>query len=322
MKNPKLSLYLPVLILLPFSLLLILPGYGCSGQPKQMKLEYQLGEGNTYRQRTVTEQTVRQVFNGEEQTVVNTIESVMSYKVISVSGDTTALEVSYDTLDILISLPGQEMHFSSKGNFWRQEDLFSQVLNTMAGKTFRMELNNKTGKVISISGLEKLFETVLNQFMTGREDQITSVMEMLNKSYGEGAFKDGFETANAYFKSGEIREGDSWETTSHLANINGVLNIKWKLEKLNKKEAVLKGEGQLHTEDADKEVYVEGVSTRINLSGTQSATLNVDPQTGWTQSGKVEQHFEGTIKLHETASGEEAELPLQMINIITYSTIE
>ena len=295
---------------------------GCANLPKQIKFQYNLVEGETYRQKTVTQQTVKQEFQGEQQVVTNTIESVNSYKVISKSASSSELEVSYDTLDIHVNLPNQKMHFSSRGSFWRKDDLFSQVLNTMSGKKFNVKINNANGEIMEITGLGSLFENVLNQFQSGTGEQISSVMEMLNKSYGENAFRDAFEATNSYFTDKEIKEGDQWENKTSLSNVNGELVNNWELRKLEKKEAIIENKGKLLSDKVSKEVYVEGVSAKLNLSGTQSATLLVEHTSGWTKSGKINQHFKGLMELNDPATGEAVDLPIEMINVITYTTVE
>jgi hypothetical protein len=295
---------------------------GCGSNPKQIKLTYQLTKDKVYRQKATTAQTVKQTFQGEQQVVKNTIISVMSYRVKATNNETTTLLVSYDTLDLTIQLPDRNMHFTSKGGFYQQNDLFSQLMNAMSGKNFEVTVNNSNGAVIEIAGVSALFESVIAEFPDANGEQISSIMEMLNKSYGESAFRSTFEAMNAYFTNKLLKKGDHWEKNLPLSGINAELINDWRLEEINRKEAVINSKGQLHMLDLSNEVTVEGVITKMELSGTQTAELIVDYKSGWTQSGNIQQHFTGQMHLNNVEHNEQVSLPIEMINHITYLTLE
>lgn len=294
----------------------------CGSNPKQVQLTYRLPVDAIYRQKTVSVQTVKQTFQGEQQVVTNTIVTVMSYRVKEVTAETTTMQVSYDTLDLDIRLPNRAMQFTSKGGFYQQNDLFSQLMHAMSGKHFTVKLNNKTGAVVSISGIEQLFERVLSQFSEANGEQLASIMEMLNKSYGENALRGSFEAMNGYFTDQQLKKDSEWEKTVHLSNIKSDLINNWKLTEIGRTEAVIESTGAIDTPDQPKEVSVEGVVTSMQMSGTQNATLTIDHTTGWPVSGSIKQHFTGTMHLQNAATMETAQLPIEMINTITYSTIE
>jgi len=308
--------------LLSFGYILTLFLYGCSGSNKAVSLRYNLEVGQIFKQRIVTEQTVKQEFQGEEQVVVNTVSMVTTYKVVSNDGNNTVLNVSYDTLDVKVKLPTRVMEFSSRGQFWKQQELFSQVLNTMAGKSFDITVENSSGQIKAVSGLEKLFENVLSQFQNANSEQFTSVMEMLNKSYGESAFVESFRATSSYLSGEKMKKGASWKVTTDLTNLNSQMEVNWELKEVKSSEAILTGNGVLQMMEGGKEVDVEGVTTKMEMTGTQLSNFTIDPETAWPISGRVKQDLKGVMKLREIASGETATLPLEMVNVITYSTIK
>ena len=293
--------------------------FGC--HPAKIQLNYVLEEGDEFRQKTITEQIVKQTFEGETQVVVNTVTSAITYKVIEKTGDQITFDVSYDTLDLMVQLPDRKMHFSSQGPFYSQNDLFSQVMNVMSGKRFQLKLNYNTGKVIAITGIGDLFEDVLQQFKRANGEQIASIMEMLNKSYGENAFKDAFEATTAHFTQNNLSKGDQWNNKTRLSNVNGELNNHWILKEIGRQDALVEGNSQLSM-DSPKEITVEGVTTKLDLTGSQSASFRINPIKGWLLSGKINQSFKGTMKLYDEASGQTATLPIEMINSVIYSSIE
>ena len=144
------------------SFLLILVGfasYSCdSGQPQ---LSLNLKEGESYKMKYSSESEIEQTYEeGQSSLLFLNTTSHVNFKVVETVDEGYSMEVSYDELGMSFKNDQVDQLFSSENA--EEGDFFSAILSQMKLETFNMVLS-KTGKVVSMDDLAKIWESVLNK---------------------------------------------------------------------------------------------------------------------------------------------------------------
>lgn len=183
---------------------------------------------------------------------------------------------------------GQKMEFTSEQGT-EQASFFglpSKMLAALKGKSFTMQVNTK-GEILSISGLDKIGEAMVNAVDLPAEMK-QKMMAAFKDQFSEKAVKQMFSQSFSIFPNKAIKVGDSWQTKDSVSapvnmettTIYTVKNIKNNFIYLSSSSKI-KGEG--------------------STTGTETGKLIVDSRSGLVTNASFEQKLKG-VALFTTKS--------------------
>ncbi len=284
---------------------------------QKTRLSLKLKEGVTYKQSMTANSVVSQEFSGANMDLSMTIKGQMSYKVRKKNKDSYDMDVHYDRLSVQMKLPQGEMTFDSEST--DEADIFSQIMVAMVDKEFYVKMA-RNGKVLEVSGIEVLFESIRETFPFITEEQWAPIKDQVSKSYGSEAFKGNIEMVTAIFPDKRVAPGDSWMTQTKLqTGMEADIHSTYTYVKTDKNHVLITGDARIET--ADKEAYtdVNGVPTKYDLNGSMTSTVKIDKKTGWIIDGQIEQKLSGDVSIKPLGTSEALLMSMNMVNAMSFS---
>jgi hypothetical protein len=267
----------------------------CHGQKK--KLELNLSKGETYNQNMISNVSIVQTINGQQNNMGMAIDAKMTYKVIDVQNSIYDIEVRYETLSMKMNLPNGVMEFSSEKN--DDNDIFSTILGVMKNKPFLAKMT-KTGKVNEVRNIESVFSNMFDKFPHLTEIQKQQIKDQLMQSYGEKAFKGNLEMVSAIFTDSPVEKGDKWNITTQLeSGMAAKMETIYELKELSDSYYLIQGVSKIAT--ADKDAYVEsnGMPLKYDMTGTMTSDIKISKESGWILDAKIHQTIKGTAYIKD-----------------------
>lgn len=297
-----------------FSLLFFVSALNLANAQKT-RLSLKLKEGETYKQSMTGNSIINQEIDGMKMEIKVTITGSMSYIVRKKYKESYDMDVQYDRLSMKMDLPMGEMAFDSEST--DETDIFSKIMTSMTDKPFGIKMA-KNGKVVEITRIEVLFESVFDGFPMLTEEQIQPIKDQLMKAYGAEAFKGNIEMVSAVFPDERVALGDSWVIETKLqSGMEADIHSIYTYVETNKEHVLITGEATMETANKDAYVTVNGSPTKYNLDGTMTSTLKIDKKTGWIIDGKIDQRMSGDVSIKPGGTTELMVIPMEMINAMS-----
>lgn len=285
--------------------------FAFSVQAKKYSLKLNLQQGVTYHQVSNVQTDMTQSFNGKDINILMQVEGNTSFKVLAKQADNYSLEAKMVNLKLTMKLGGREMVFSSENT--NANDAFSKIFKEIVNKPFKVTMNNY-GKISKINGLSKMWDDIINKFSHMNEQQKQQIIQQINQTYGEKAFKGNFEMATAIFPQHSVKIGDSWKIDNDLqTGISAKMSTEYKLSEINANTATFTGESAIKTSPKDNQLKT---NIRYNLSGNSVSKIVIDRKTGWIIKATHNQYIKG-----ETEMGGSGQVPNVMKIPIILKTV-
>ena len=276
--------------------IILIFSFSCNATSKH-NLGLNLETGKVYFQNYSMETNINQEIQGQNIDMKMTAKSKVRYTVLQELDEYYEMEVKYDNLIMEMQTPYGPMEFNSEKN--DPNDIFSRILSSMIKHSFMIKMNFN-GTIREVKNIDKLFESVFEEFPNLPEMQKAQVEAQLQNAYGEKAFKGNFEMVTAIFPDKEVAVNESWENQIQLeSGMSAKMNNKYTLLEYTKDYAVISGNSVTETEDKDAYVPVNGMPTRYDLSGTMISTIKIDSNTGWTIEANINQELGGNVEIKD-----------------------
>ncbi|HHG83676.1 MAG TPA: hypothetical protein ENJ82_02910 [Bacteroidetes bacterium] len=135
---------------------------------------------------------------------------------------------------------------------------------SLPGNTLEVRLNPATGQVLNVRGGETIYRILGRDDLAGEANSI---------------FLDRFNQELYIYADGPLDIGQQWTRTFNVAAPYGLQYVHtFTLEKHKKKQGFLKRESQISTGMMPGNLYAD--NRKFSLTGTQTAELNVDLESG------------------------------------------
>ena len=156
---------------------------------------------------------------------------------------------------------------------------------------------NFNGTIHEIKNIDKLFNSVFDEFKDLPQMQKTQIEAQLKKAYGEKAFKGNLETASAIFPDKKVSINDTWQNKIQVeAGMAIEINTTYTLVEYSTDYAIIKGNGVTKTLDKGA-IPINGVPAKYDLSGTTISTIKINSNTGWILEANINQNIEGKVEI-------------------------
>ncbi len=279
-------------------------------QAQKVKLELNLEEGKTYHQTQNNEVTILQEFDGKPFDMELVIEAKTSFKVLRVHPNKYDLEVKYGYIHMAMESPLGIMEFSTEDT---DDNIFAQVFRRLANGTFEITIK-PTGELEEIRKITELFNYILEGFPDLSETKIKEIWVLMERSFGEDAFKGNMDMIYNILPEKLVKEGNSWNKKTRLKSaMPGSISSKFKLEKVDSNTFLIRGASVIKSDDKQSNIAIQGGDIYYDLTGTMDSEIEIDRNSGWIKSAWFIQKMEGFSYLKKpTQSSEENKMPISI----------
>src|SRR5690606_32402303 len=182
-------------------------------------------------------------------------------------------------------------------------NMFKATLNIPV--TLIME---KSGKISSIAGGEKLIESMFKAANITELAQMEASRAQLEKQFGSSALSQSFEQMTYYLPAKKVKVNDTWTTV-----FSGNLEAKntWTLTESSSETSKITGTATTVMSTIDENVVMV-------LNGTQTSTITLDSKTGLFQNIVVKSENSGNAQI----AAANASIPTTIKSTITYKIVQ
>jgi len=221
----------------------------------------------------------------------NTMKWIYKMEVVDERNKIKTIKTTYDRIEMAMDLmgTGQKMEFSSEKevdpmNFM---EIPSKMLAALKGKSFLMQVNEK-GEIISVSGLDKIGETMVNA-VNLPEEMKQKILQGFKGQFSEDAVKQMFSQSFNIFPNKLVSIGDTWrKTTTSTAPINLEGTTTYTVKNIKNHLIYLTSNSKFKGDD--------------NATGTETGKLIVDARTGLVTEASFEQKLNGKGRINSKST--------------------
>ncbi|NQT16348.1 MAG: hypothetical protein HQ582_26560 [Planctomycetes bacterium] len=266
---------------------------------EKIELRLQLKQGETYKLRMSSEQTITQTMGETKQETPQTTGFDLSHLVKEVRDDgTTVLQVTFDALRLKQKgIMGTVDYDSSNPPPAESLDGMVKGLAALVGKGFTVDLTAK-GKATNVEGADQLVAALTETIEVPMPALQTVVEEQLKRQFGNEAMKEMMEQMIGVYPDGPAGPGDSWTRKVAVSRgFSAIMNDTWTLKSRQNGVAALDLQSTVEP-DPDAGVLDMGLAkVTYELGGTRNGSVELDEATGWVLRSTVQQSLSGELKV-------------------------
>jgi hypothetical protein len=291
-------------------------------------LKLNLEKNKVYRLRSLSEQTVSQTINGNQQTVDSKVGHTISLKMIDRTPDFMVTEVHFDTLFTKTNSMGKITTFSSavEGNIKSSEmgDIMSCLMNRLSKNALYVKLDF-TGKPVEIINQKMLSDIVLKDTSS---ITLAGIMgSAVKKQVGDIVSDNNLKTTIGMFTwnlpGKEVAAGETWTTTQQTNSGGMELTIKnsYRLDAIKGDNAEITAESSIKAADNASPIKSAGATvTYDNLMGVGKSNIVIDTRTGLIVSAGSKTHITGNLGI--SAPGVSMQMPMDINSESNIKSVE
>lgn len=235
----------------------------------QKTLQYNLNVGDHFTVEQQAEQHITQDINGVDQVIENNLIGLMYFEVVDATPENYTLTMKFKRLKMLMNSPtlgelsNADTDSSDSTNVTNM--LFKGLLDVPV--TIVME---KTGKIKSVSGGEKLIASMFESAGIDQPEIIEASKGQMEKQFGSAALSNSFEQMTHFYPVEAVSIGTEW-TNTYVGNMSTKNN--WRLDSLTDKMVTISGKATTTMSTTDENIL-------MTLTGNQETEISADPKTG------------------------------------------
>lgn len=277
----------------------------------QVELKYNLEKGKTYKVKSSMTMDQTTKMQGMEQN--NTIENVsyFSLKALNMANDFFMAQVRFDTIFTSTTMPPMTITSANEGNIKsdKPEEIMGAIMNRLCKSTFLVKMAY-SGHVIDIMNYDVMTKVIMADIDSIKGQMAMAIKPRVESMMEKKALKGMIESITVYLPNKEVKNGDKWNTqfTSYSGGFGSLSSTDYTLEKISKKEAVVKGEAKMEPV-AGKPMVMNGAEITSELRGVGTSELIINPKTGWIKSGTSEIQMSGNLNVN--AQGNQMQIPVE-----------
>jgi hypothetical protein len=253
--------------------------------------------------KSVSEQTITQTVNGNQQTVESRVDYTLSFKMIDLTPDLLVAEVRFDTLATNTNTMGKMVNFSStsEGNIKSTEiaDVLSCIMNRLSRNPVYVKMDF-TGKPVEIVNAKMLSDMILKDTsliaLTG--PTAAAIKKQVAGTVSSDNLKTLIEGFTWFLPGKQVSAGETWDILQQMNSGGMMLDIRtaYHLDGVRENNANISAESNIRTSANAVPIQSAGATvTYDNLQGLSKSTMTVDTRTGLIRDGKTESHISGNL---------------------------
>ncbi len=283
-----------------------------------VNLRMNLEKNKVYRLKSVSEQTITQTINGNQQTTESKVDYTLSLKMIDATADFMITEMHFDTLITNTNTMGKTINMSStsEGNIKSTEtgDVMSCIMNRLSKNALYVKMDF-TGKPIEIVNSKMLSDMILKDTssiaLTG--PTAAAVKKQVIQMVSDNSLKTMIEMFTRCLPGKQVAAGDTWNIPQQMNSGGMVLDImtNYHLDGLDGNNANVTVESSIKA--AENAAPIESGGAKVtydDLKGLSKSTMVIDIRTGLTVENKAKTHITGTLGI--SAPGFSMQMPMDI----------
>ncbi len=275
-------------------------------------------KNKVYSFKSVSEQTITQTVNGNQQTTDSKVNYVLSLKMIDATADFMVAEVHFDTLITNTNTMGKTVIVSSalEGNMKSSEtaDVMSCIMNRLSKNAMYVKIDF-TGRPIEIVNLKMLSEVIMKDTssITLTGPAASALKKQIANLVSDKSLITMIEMFTWYLPGKPVAKGESWNKTLTSSSGGMMLDIStnYHLDGLDGNSANITAESSIKAaENADP---IESGSARVtydDLKGLSKSNMTVDTLTGLIVEETAKTHIAGNLGI--SAPGFSMQMPMDI----------
>ena len=272
---------------------------GQNGANLRMNLE----KNKVYRLRSITEQTILQTVNGNQQTIESKTNYTVSLKMVDATQAFIVTEVRFDTIDTKTNTMGKTMSMSSasEGNVQSKEtsDIISFFMNKLSRNPLYAKLDF-TGKVTEVVNIKMLSDMILKDTssITLTGPVASSLKAQVISMVSDNSIKTIIEMFTYNLPGKMVNAGDNWSviTSSNAGGMSLDISTSFHLNGISGNNANITAESNIRTSVNAAPMESGGAKiTYDDLTGLSKSTIIIDIPTGLVVETNSKTHITGNL---------------------------
>ena len=268
-----------------------------------VNLKINLEKNKVYRFNSVSEQTIIQTVNGNQQTIESKTNYTASIRIMDATPGFMITEVHFDTLITKSNSMGKTTNFSSQneGNIKSAEtaDILSCIMNRLTKNALYVKLDFK-GKVIEVVNAKMLSDIILKDTstVTLTGPMAAAIKSQMVNLVSENTLKTMVEMFTNYVPGKQVSVGDNWNETTSTKSGGMALDIisDYHLNGVTGNNAEINAESNIKaTANAGPMIQGGATITYDDIKGMSKSTLLIDIHTGLVAEEKAKTHIAGNL---------------------------
>lgn len=285
---------------------------------ESVNLRLNLEKNKLYRFKSVTEQTVTQTVNNNQQTVETEVVYIMSIKMLDMTPDFMVTEVHFDTILTNTNTMGILSTISSavEGDMTSSEtaDIMSCIMNRLSKNALFVKIDY-TGKPVEIVNAKMLSDIILKDTasITLAEPTGSALKEQIAGTVSDNTLKNMVGSFTRNLPGKEINVGEKWEYTEQTNSGGMLLSITTTchLDGISGNNAGISAESNIRAAENAPPIQSAGATvTYDNLSGLSKSDIVIDTGTGLLVENTTKSHITGNLGI--SAPGFSMQMPMDI----------
>lgn len=260
-------------------------------------------KNRVYRLKSVSEQTITQTINGNQQTTESKVEYSISLKMLDSTPEFIVAEVRFDTIMNYNNTMGKVSAVSSaaRGDIKSSvtEDVMSYIMNRLCSNAIFIKID-LSGKPLEVINAKMLSDMILKDTasMTLTEPLAAAVKAQIASTVGSENLKTMIGGFTWLLPAKQVAVGDVWVANEQL-NSGGMMlavTTNSRLESLTGNKAGITAESKIKAVENAAPIISGGATvTYDNLAGVSKSTMVVDISTGLVIENKSKTRMSGNL---------------------------
>jgi hypothetical protein len=266
-------------------------------------LKMNLEKNKVYRFNSVSEQTIIQTVNGNQQTVESKTNNTIAIKMIDATPDFMITEVRFDTLISNTNSMGKEMNMSSVSErdikSTEMVDVMSCIMNRLSKNALYVKMDF-SGKVLEIVNAKMLSDVIMKDTssITLTGTVATGIKTQIKNMISDNTLKTMVEMFTRYLPGKQVSTGESWKINEKTNSGGMTLDITtdFHLDGVKGEAASISAESNIKAaENAGPMISGGATITYDDLKGLSKSTIVIDIRTGFVVDDKSKTHIAGNL---------------------------
>jgi hypothetical protein len=268
-----------------------------------VNLKMNLEKNKVYRFSSVSEQTIIQTVNGNQQTIESKTNYAVSLKMVDATADFMITEVHFDTLITNTNSMGKMVNISSvnEGDIKSTEtaDVMSYIMNRMTKNALYIKMDF-AGKVLEIVNSKMLSDVIMKDTssitLTGPVG--SGIKSQIKNLISDNSLKTMVEMFTHYLPGKQVSKGDNWNVTVSTNSGGMILDIitDYHLDGLNGNAANITAESNIKAAENAAPMLSGGAKiTYDDIKGLSKSSMIIDIRTGLIIEDRSKTHIAGNL---------------------------
>ena len=231
----------------------------------------------------------------------------MNFSRIAMNMSMAAMSINYDS-----EKKNDAAGDTSTGPSGMINKMMRTILGGMLNKSAMVKMTT-AGEVKEVTGFKEIMEAVADSAVKAVPNMTKDQMQQsMGGAMNEEQIKSVFQQIFSIYPQKEVSMGETWtrDLTTSQNNIPMKISSTYKVVEINEKdnEIILDVNGKIATQ-GEGEIKQNGMTIKMNMTGTQSGKITVDTKTGFIKQGKLTQDMKAEMEM----MGQKVPMDMKMV---------